>query len=156
MKFSLYAVTVIALLAGLFYVFKPQTADKLPPPVVAATQAPAAPPAASSGAAPAAPAEPTAASTNAEAGAKTVDLVIAKGKLVSGPSVVQVKQNDRVVFHVKSDAADEIHLHGYNLHLRLKPRESATLDFIADKTGRFTYELHHADLELGALEIYPR
>jgi len=156
MKFSLYLVTGVALLAALFYLFKPQSADKLPTPVVAATQPPVPPTVPGNARPPASPSGPTTPAAKPEPAATVVDLAIANGKLVSGPTVIQVKQKDRVIFHVKSDSADEIHLHGYNLHLLLRPGESATLDFIADKTGRFTYELHHADVELGALEIYPR
>ena len=85
-----------------------------------------------------------------------IDLFIEKGRIVRGPGVIQVKQNDHVVFHVTSDQADEMHLHGYNLRLRLKPRERATLEFDARRTGRFTFELHRLDAELGALEVYPR
>jgi hypothetical protein len=85
-----------------------------------------------------------------------VDLVVQKGRLISGANVVRVKKGDRIVMHVKSDASDEMHLHGYDLHLALTPGTVATLQFVADRTGRFTYELHKSDLELGALEVYPR
>jgi plastocyanin len=88
--------------------------------------------------------------------ATTIEFVIAKGRLVSGPSVVKVTQGDRVQVGVTSDAVDELHMHGYNLHLILKPGQRGLLDFVASKSGRFTFELHHADLELGALEVYPR
>jgi plastocyanin len=88
--------------------------------------------------------------------AAVIEMVVAKGRVVSGPSVVKVTQGDRVRLGVTVDAADELHLHGYNLHLNLKPGQRAQLDFVAGKSGRFTYELHHADLELGAIEVYPR
>jgi hypothetical protein len=150
MKFSLFTVVIVVLLAGLFHFFEPKSAEKLPPAIDSPPQ-PAALPSI------AAEARPTAVpGASPDASARVVDLTISKGKLVSGPSVVQVKQNEHVVFHIRADTADEVHLHGYNLHLRLVPNELETLDFVATKTGRFTYELHHADIELGALEIYPR
>jgi hypothetical protein len=37
-----------------------------------------------------------------------------------------------------------------------EPNVPATLHFVADQTGRFTFELHGAGIELGALEVYPR
>jgi FtsP/CotA-like multicopper oxidase with cupredoxin domain len=104
--------------------------------------------------------EPVAASgpsaSQADSGATAIELVVAKGRLTSGAPVLKVKQGDHVQLAITADSADELHLHGYNLHLNLKPGQRALLDFVARKTGRFTYELHHADIELGAIEVYPR
>ncbi len=93
---------------------------------------------------------------NAAEDSASIELVVAKGRLVSGPSVTKVKANDRVRLAITTDAADELHLHGYNLHLPLKPGQRAVLEWLATRTGRFTYELHHADISLGAVEVYPR
>jgi plastocyanin len=84
------------------------------------------------------------------------DIVVQRGKRVSGPAVLKVRQGDEVTIHVTTDGADEFHLHGYNLLMKLQPNTTATLQFVAKLSGRFTYELHKADLELGALEVYPR
>jgi hypothetical protein len=156
MKAIVYVVIAVALLCGLFLLFKPDAA-KIPALTNGATSS------SSSASLPAqAPsqggpiAEPGATVPEQKDIGSTVDLVIAHGKLVSGPSVVRVKQNEPVVFHVTSDVADELHLHGYNLHLALKPGTTATLEVRTARAGRFTYELHHLDLELGALEVYPR
>jgi hypothetical protein len=84
------------------------------------------------------------------------DIVVQHGKRISGPAVLKVQQGDDVVLQVTADSADELHLHGYNILVKLVPNRPATLHFIAKLTGRFTYELHKSDLELGALEVYPR
>lgn len=84
------------------------------------------------------------------------DIVVQQGKRVSGPAVLKVQQGEDVTLHITTDSADEFHLHGYNLLVRLQPRQTATLHFVAKLAGRFTYELHKSDLELGALEVYPR
>lgn len=84
-----------------------------------------------------------------------VDLRIDRGRL-KGPSLIKVKQDDTVVLRVTSDSADEFHLHGYDLLLPLYPGRPAELRFVASHSGRFTFELHREDLELGALEVYPR
>jgi heme/copper-type cytochrome/quinol oxidase subunit 2 len=84
------------------------------------------------------------------------DIVVQQGKRISGPAVLKVQQGDDVVLQVTTDTADELHLHGYNLLVKLLPNRAATLHFTAKLTGRFTYELHKSDLELGALEVYPR
>lgn len=83
-------------------------------------------------------------------------IVVRHGKRVSGAAILRVQQGDEVTLHVTTDSADEFHLHGYNLLVKLRPNETATLHFIAKLSGRFTYELHKSDLELGALEVYPR
>jgi plastocyanin len=84
------------------------------------------------------------------------DIVVQRGKRVSGPAVLKVSQGDEVTLHITADIADEFHLHGYNLIVQLLPNNTATMHVIAKLSGRFTYELHKSDLELGALEVYPR
>jgi heme/copper-type cytochrome/quinol oxidase subunit 2 len=88
--------------------------------------------------------------------AHVVDIVVHQGKRVSGPAVIKVQQGDEVTLHITSDAADEFHLHGYNLLMHLAPNRTATLHFAAKLAGRFTFELHKADVELGAVEVFPR
>ena len=84
------------------------------------------------------------------------ELSIKGGKLRSGPEVLQVHQGERVTLNIRSDGRDELHLHGYDLHAQLGPGETTSLQFIADRTGRFGMELHKAHSELGALEVYPQ
>jgi heme/copper-type cytochrome/quinol oxidase subunit 2 len=84
------------------------------------------------------------------------DIVVQQGKRVSGAPVLKVQQGEDVTLHITSDTADEFHLHGYNLLVQLRPHQTATVHFVAKLAGRFTYELHKSDLELGALEVYPR
>lgn len=84
------------------------------------------------------------------------DIVVQQGKRVSGAPVLKVQQGEDVTLHITTDTADEFHLHGYNLLVQLLPHKTATLHFVAKLAGRFTYELHKSDLELGALEVYPR
>lgn len=105
------------------------------------------------------PASPPAASTASEpaavvAAAQEFDFEIAKGK-VSGPPSLAVHQGQRVRIRVRSDREDELHLHGYDLSAPLPAGEIVTLGFIADRGGRFELELHHAQLQLGALEVQP-
>ena len=79
-----------------------------------------------------------------------------QGPAASGKSVIQVHRGEQVVLRFKSNTADELHLHGYDLYARITPQETAVLEFSANRTGRFTMELHQAQSELGALEVYPR
>ena len=85
-----------------------------------------------------------------------VELVVEAGKVVGGARVVRLKRDDPVTLVVRSDKADELHVHGYNLHADVAPGRPSTLSFVARRTGRFSMELHKAGIELGTLEIYPK
>lgn len=80
---------------------------------------------------------------------------VAQSKRVYGPEVIQVRQREKVTLKITTDHDDELHLHGYDLQLKLKAGEKATLSFEASHSGRFEFELHHAHLELGVLEVLP-
>lgn len=71
------------------------------------------------------------------------------------PTVLRVTRGDTVRLLVTSDAADELHLHGYDLHLDLEAGTTAELTFTAEHAGRFEYELHKRHQTVGALEVYP-
>lgn len=87
---------------------------------------------------------------------KRIALVVQSGRLATGPQLVKLERNDAVELTIVSDRADELHVHGYNLHLALQPGKPATLKFTAKRTGRFSFELHPSGVELGVFEIYPR
>lgn len=122
----------VLVLAALWYAFRPQAAVVRPP----------------------APAAPVAAA--ALPASKAFDFVVRDGKRVSGPAALQVRQGDQVTLRIESNANDELHVHGYDLKLRLKAGEAATLEFAAARSGRFELELHRRHTELGALEVYPK
>lgn len=132
----LLAVAIVAL-TGLYLLARPRAPVEAPVP---AAQAPVA-------AAPAAP-EPVAT-------AREFEFDVAQGKL-TGPPHLRVNQNERVILRVRSDVADELHVHGYELSAPLPAGELVSLTFVAGRSGRFEVELHGAHRELGALEVQPR
>ena len=85
-----------------------------------------------------------------------IELAVADGQVVGGAKVIRLKRDDAVALTVRSDKADELHVHGYNLHADVVPGKPSTLKFVAKRTGRFSMELHKAGVELGTLEIYPK
>ena len=87
---------------------------------------------------------------------QTFKVVVKQGRRISGPETIKTSEGADVTLTVTSDQPDELHLHGYDLHLDLAPNEPATLHFKADHSGRFDYELHHANVTLGTLEVLPR
>jgi hypothetical protein len=127
-----FAIAALVLVVALWHVFRPQAPEGQAPAGASATAA-----------------------SNAAPGKDVFDLVVKNGRLASGRSVMQVHQGDHVVLRISSNASDELHLHGYDLHAQITPQETAVLDFSANRTGRFTLELHQANTELGALEVYP-
>jgi ferric-dicitrate binding protein FerR (iron transport regulator) len=78
------------------------------------------------------------------------------GKAVGEVKVVRLKRDDQVALSIVSDRADEVHVHGYDLKLKLEPNKPAALQFVARRTGRFAIELHKSGAEIGVLEIYPK
>lgn len=88
--------------------------------------------------------------------AKSFEVRIAKGKVISGPRAITLRQGETITLRLVSDREGEVHVHGYDLHVRLRPNEPTTLTFVAKLTGRFAYELHRPPIELGVLEVYPR
>lgn len=118
-----------------------------PPPPAPALPAAAAPAAAIPEQAPAAP---------AVAEVQVFEWVVKNGQRVSGPELVSVKVNDRVSLRLLSDRADELHLHGYDLHGETLADQPAMLGFVAEHAGRFGIELHKSGIELATLEVLPQ
>jgi hypothetical protein len=66
-----------------------------------------------------------------------------------------VKQGDKVVLVVKSDVADEIHLHGYDLKTNVAAGGTARLLFTATIPGRFEVELESRSTQIADLTVEP-
>jgi plastocyanin len=64
---------------------------------------------------------------------------------VGGPADIQAKKGDVVRFVVSSDAADDIHLHGYDIEKKVEPGQPARFKFTADVEGIFEIESHVAE-----------
>ena len=66
-----------------------------------------------------------------------------------------IKQGSQVVFVVKSELADEVHLHGYDLSADVAPGAPATIRFKATAPGRFEAELESRSLPIAEIEVRP-
>ncbi|MGH8540958.1 MAG: hypothetical protein ACRETW_10695 [Stenotrophobium sp.] len=84
------------------------------------------------------------------------DLQVKGRRLIVGPALIRVHEGDRIAIRIVCDEVEELHLHGYDRKLELEPNRSATLELVADRSGRFEYELEKSGTELGALEVSPR
>ena len=101
----------------------------------------------------------------ADAPQKTFELAIVHGAVPAPQRVLKVEKGDAVKLTITSDAAGELHLHGYRLAAKLAPGQPATLAFTAYATGRYPLEWHGGDAAaaaphrgppLATLEVYPR
>lgn len=74
---------------------------------------------------------------------------------VAEPSLdrVTVEQGTTVRIEVTSDEADELHLHGYDLHADVGPGEEGVIEFVADEPGLFELETHDSGLLLLQLAV---
>lgn len=97
-------------------------------------------------------------SGNSEAPApvREFNLEVQNGKLTEDIRALTAYQGQTLVFNVAGDAADELHIHGYDKTVALKAGETAQLEFEAGKTGRFELELHEAGQQLTFLEVNPQ
>ncbi|HET8661695.1 MAG TPA: hypothetical protein VFM55_22210 [Micromonosporaceae bacterium] len=74
--------------------------------------------------------------------APTARFEVANRKVVSGPRRVEVKLGSQVVIEVLVDAADEIHVHGYDNEAAVAPGKPTRLVLTANIPGVFEVELH--------------
>ncbi len=140
MRFALFVAAAVALLAGLWIALRP-----LPAPAPAPAGVPTA-----AGAA----ADPAQAAPEALTQRFSLSAPVPPGGAEN--RVLRVRSGDTVELTVTSASDDEMHLHGYDLALRLRAGEPATLRFVAEHAGRFEIELHRTHAEIGALEVLPR
>lgn len=87
--------------------------------------------------------------------AATASFIVEGGERVSGPEQVEVAVGETVAIKVTSDTADEVHVHGYNKTVALRPGEPATLEFEASIAGVWEIELHDSGALLTELRVTP-
>lgn len=83
-----------------------------------------------------------------------IDITVAGGK-VTGGGDVSVREGSQVTVSVKSDVADEVHIHGYDLHGDVAPGKPVDIIFTADAAGKFEIELESRALLLAELTVEP-
>jgi predicted small lipoprotein YifL len=86
---------------------------------------------------------------------KVVSIVVVNGAPKDGIVRQTVSKGDRVVLVVKSDVADEIHLHGYDKSTDVTAGGTARLPFTATIPGRFEVELESRGVQIADLTVNP-
>lgn len=98
-----------------------------------------------------------------------VALDIAQRKIAAKPPTVRVKQHDTITLDWTTDEIVNIHLHGYDQLLTVKPGETKAMRIDAAVPGRFPVSAHgygadtegkqhkhHREAPLMYLEVLPR
>jgi hypothetical protein len=80
---------------------------------------------------------------------------VVDGKPQGGVKTLSFKKDDQVRFKVRSDTADEIHVHGYDLKKDVAAGGSVQFSFKGDIEGRFEVELENAGVQIANLEVTP-
>jgi hypothetical protein len=102
----------------------------------------------------------------ANAAELTFDLDIERGRLPENMRTIRVKQGDVVKLRFTTDQRQTLHLHGYDIELRIEPGVGGELTFTARATGRFPLQVHgpaersgshaHEEPPLATIEVYPQ
>jgi plastocyanin len=97
----------------------------------------------------------TAETGGAKAEPQGTRIVVKGGQPVGGVQKIKVSQGDDIVFSVKSDTADEVHVHGFDFHKDVEAGGTVRFDFPAKITGVFEVELEAAKVQLAQLTVEP-
>jgi hypothetical protein len=80
-------------------------------------------------------------------------VVVRDGQPVGGVKRPEIEQGKQVVLVVRSDVADHMHLHGYDLLADVAPGQPGRIRFRADLVGRFDLELEDRAVLIAELEV---
>jgi heme/copper-type cytochrome/quinol oxidase subunit 2 len=136
---TLLVLAAAALVAGLYFAFRPASDTTAPPATTAGTT------------------EQTTTEVEVVPTVPVTQLrvTVRAGKPVGGIQHVVAPQGGPVVVSVRSDVADEVHVHGYDLSRDVAPGEPAVIRFEATIPGRFEIELEDRGVPIGELEVRP-
>ena len=84
----------------------------------------------------------------------TFNLTVTGGTSMS-PSQLSAHQNDNITINVTSDTEGEVHLHEYDIAFDVKPGQTTTHSFKADKTCSCDIEWESTSHPLGSLTVSP-
>jgi len=74
----------------------------------------------------------------------TINVTVANGKVNPSGATIKAKAGQTVLVTAVSDAADELHIHGYDEELELSPGKPASVTFTANMKGTFEIETHES------------
>lgn len=69
---------------------------------------------------------------------------------------LEFQKGDTIRFRVRHNAAEEIHVHGYDVARDLPANKTVTMSFKANLEGIFEVELEHSATPLGTIKVEPK
>jgi hypothetical protein len=88
-------------------------------------------------------------------GVTPATIVVKDGKPVGGVRELNYEKGDTIDLTVRSDTADEVHFHGYDLKRDVTAGGSVNFRFKATIDGRFEVELETAKEQLADVRVNP-
>ena len=93
--------------------------------------------------------------TTSAAPAAVPTVVVRGGKPQGGVKRLTFAKGDQIAFRVRSDVADEIHVHGYDVKREVRAGGTVTFSFRGTIDGIFVVELEGRGVEIASLEVTP-
>ncbi len=84
---------------------------------------------------------------------RSFTVTVAGGKPVGAIKLLSANKGDTIQLTVRSNVADEIHIHGYDLHQTVSAGGSVTFRFQATIDGNFVIELESRSEQIAALTV---
>ncbi|MDO8533340.1 MAG: hypothetical protein Q7S17_01170 [Xanthobacteraceae bacterium] len=102
--------------------------------------------------------------TCAKAEEVTFDLRVERGRVPVNMRLIRVEQGDVVKLRWSTDQTTILHLHGYDIEMKIEPGAMVEMSFTARATGRFPVSAHKPkqgsghthDPPLVHVEVHPR
>jgi hypothetical protein len=82
-------------------------------------------------------------------------IVVRDGAPVGGVQQLEYSAGEQVRFQVRSNEADEVHVHGYDIEEELPAGGTAKFSFPAELEGIYEVELHHGGEQIAELRVNP-
>ena len=80
---------------------------------------------------------------------------IRDGEPVGGVQEIEFESGSEASFAVRSDAADELHFHGYDAYIDVAPGKTVEHEFKADIEGLFELESHTTGVVMAEISVVP-
>ena len=93
--------------------------------------------------------------SNATVTASLPTIVVRDGEPVGGVKRLEYSAGDEIRFEVSSDAAEEIHVHGYDVAKDVPAGGSVRFAIPADIEGIFEVELEELGVQIAELRVNP-
>ncbi|HEX5609221.1 MAG TPA: hypothetical protein VFX45_03915 [Solirubrobacterales bacterium] len=93
--------------------------------------------------------------TESKPEASVPTIVVKNGEPVGGIQELEFDAGEQVRFKVSSDAAEEIHLHGYDIAKEVPAGGTVEFDFPAEIEGIFEAELEGLGVQIAELQVNP-